>query len=73
MRTVSFQGTALSQSQRRSLEQQQAVARSFVNPILQRQIAEAERRLDDYQRETWYFDYEIKGTPCIAEFMGFTR
>lgn len=82
MRTVSFQGTALSSSQRRALDQQRAIARSFVSPHLERQIQQAQQNLDRYERETWFFDrYDTEqllaalhrhSTISIAEMAGYT-
>lgn len=78
MRTVSFQGTALSESQRRSIAMRQQVQRQFLSAPLQQQVAEIVRVLDERKEQgakperVWFVEYEAKGTLCIAEFMGFT-
>ncbi|BAN48605.1 hypothetical protein [Metapseudomonas resinovorans] len=78
MRTVSFQGTGLSHSQRLRMDQQQAIARSFINPILQAQVDQTIRTLDERKEQgaksekVWFLDYEEKGTPCVAEMAGYT-
>ncbi|MCU9948256.1 hypothetical protein [Pseudomonas sp. PDM13] len=70
----SLQGTALSSSERRSLEQQQAIARTFVNPVLQKQIEQTlvatQAAKESGKRErVWEVIFEARGTPCIAEYM----
>ncbi|MCY1551140.1 hypothetical protein D9M68_874500 [compost metagenome] len=78
MRTVSFQGTSLSESQRRTMAMRQQVQQSFLSAPLQQQVAETVRVLDERKEQgakperVWFLDFEAKGTPCIAEYMGFT-
>ena len=46
MRTVSFQGTQLSASQRRTMAMQQQVRASFLNPTLQTMVDDTFAALD---------------------------
>jgi len=76
MKTVSFQGVQLSKGQRQRLEAEKHV-KSFLNPVLQQQveatIKELQVRKEQGQKpeQIWFPDYQLKGTPSIAEFMGY--
>lgn len=76
MRTVSFQGSRLTESDRRRLAQQQQ-ARAFINPVLQQQVALAEANLArlqaDENRDDPYryrLDHQAKGTPWLGDVFG---
>ena len=78
MKTVSFQGTQLSASERRAVQLRQQV-NSFMNPVLKQSvdaaIAENERKraeqipFDDPYR--YRLDYSEKGTPFVGDAFGF--
>ena len=76
MRTVSFQGVQLTSGQRRRLAEQQQV-KSFMNPILSQQVeqtikaVEARKEQGVKPEKQWFPDFEVHGTSCIAEWMGF--
>lgn len=76
MKTVSLQGIQLSPGQRRMLDQQRHV-REFMNPVLTQQVAETlaviEVRKDQGVKpeKIWFVDRQEKGTPSIAEWMGY--
>lgn len=76
-RTVSFQGTQLSASQRRTMAMQQQVRASFLNPTLQTMVDETFAALDQRKEQgvkperQWFVDREERGTSCVAEWMGY--
>ena len=77
MRTVSFQGSRLTESDRRRLAQQQQ-ARAFINPVLQQQVAQIEANLARLQADEnrvdpyrYRLDYQAKGTPFVGDAFGF--
>lgn len=79
LKTVSFQGAQLTPGQRIRLEQQAAI-RSFINPVLQQQVAAALTALEDFKKspavpykpeKQWFLESQTYGTPSIAEFMGY--
>lgn len=80
MRTVSFQGSQLSPSQRRMLEQQRHV-KSFMNPVLTQQVAETLAFVEKQKEQClqrWVdpnkfniVEFKAKGTPSMAEWMGY--
>lgn len=77
MRTVSFQGTQLSEGQRRQLAFQQQTRTAFLNPILaesvEKSLADTDRRKEQGVKpeRIWFVDRQEKGTVCIAEWMGY--
>ncbi|WP_347506575.1 hypothetical protein [Pseudomonas anguilliseptica] len=77
MRTVSFQGTQLSESQRRNLALQQQVKAPFMNAVLTEQFEKTmavleQRKAQGVKPEKfWFVDRDEKGTTCIADWMGF--
>ncbi|RMQ32031.1 hypothetical protein ALP86_200047 [Pseudomonas amygdali pv. mori] len=76
MKTVSLQGIQLSPGQRRMLEQQRHV-RDFMNPVLTQQVAETLAVIEVRKEQgvkpekIWFLDRQEKGTPSIAEWMGY--
>lgn len=76
MRTVNFQGTALTPGQRRILEQQHHV-RSLMKPALKEQVAqtlavlEARKEQGVKSERIWTLERQETGTTCVAEWMGF--
>ncbi|QHF44951.1 hypothetical protein PspS35_14745 [Pseudomonas sp. S35] len=70
MKTVKFDATVLTAGQRRRLAEQQHVRSSFINPILAQQVEEAIKAVEAL-KERWFFDYEEKGTLCIADWVNF--
>lgn len=78
MKTVSLQGIQLSPGQRRILEQQRHV-KSFMNPVLTRQVAETlaviELRKEQGTKpeKIWFYDRQSswQGTISVAEWMGY--
>ncbi|QQQ52895.1 hypothetical protein JJQ97_12180 [Pseudomonas syringae] len=76
MKTVSLQGIQLSPGQRRMLEQQRHV-REFMNPVLTQQVAETLAVIEVRKEQgtkperIWFLDRQEKGTPSMAEWMGF--
>ncbi|MBK57302.1 MAG: hypothetical protein CML01_00500 [Pseudomonas sp.] len=80
MRTVSFQGTQLSKSQRDRLAFQQQTRAGFLNNHLQQQVDETLAALQARKEQgtppvkperKWFLEYQAKGTPCVAELFGF--
>ncbi|MGX5219387.1 hypothetical protein ACVTMO_12205 [Pseudomonas segetis] len=77
MRTVSFQGTQLSASERRSLELRRQVQASFLNPALQVQVDQTFEYLDKRKEQgakpekIWVLDYSTKGTPFLGDVFGY--
>lgn len=78
MRTVSFKGTQLSASERRSLELRQQVRATFINPVLQAQVDQTLAQLDQRKEQgakperLWFHDRSEKGTPYLGDVFGFT-
>ncbi|WP_080395073.1 hypothetical protein [Pseudomonas syringae] len=76
MKTVSLQGIQLSSGQRRILEQQRHV-REFMNPVLTQQVSETLAVIEVRKEQgtkperIWFLDRQEKGTPSIAEWMGY--
>ncbi|MGN9471540.1 hypothetical protein [Pseudomonas syringae] len=76
MKTVSLQGIQLSPGQRRMLEQQRHV-REFMNPVLTQQVAETLAEIEVRKEQgtkpekIWFLDRQEKGTPSMAEWMGY--
>lgn len=74
---VSFQGLRLTASQRRQLEFQRAASEALHASHLRQQVAETLAELDRRKEQgvkrerVWYLDYEERGTPCIAEMLGY--
>jgi hypothetical protein len=77
MRTVSFQGTQISESQRRALAFQQQSRTAFLNPILaasvEKSLADTDRRKEQgiKPERQWFVERQEKGTSCFAEWMGY--
>lgn len=77
MRTVSFQGTQISASQRRTLAMQQQVRAAFLNVHLQASVDQTIAVLDQRKEQgikperVWSVDRQESGTLCIAEWMGY--
>lgn len=78
MKTVSFQGSQLTTSDRRRLaERQQVVASAFLNPVLQNQLQVAIHRLEERKEQGfkpekfWFVERQEQGTTCVAEWMGY--
>ncbi|MDG9926358.1 MULTISPECIES: hypothetical protein [unclassified Pseudomonas] len=77
MKTVSFQGTQLSASERRRIEQQRQV-RSFLNPHLTQQVDEALAAVDKLREEGNYGENpnkfrlfsETKSAPYVGDLFG---
>ncbi|MCQ3006410.1 hypothetical protein ALP26_200114 [Pseudomonas savastanoi pv. glycinea] len=73
---TSLQGIQLSPGQRRMLEQQRHV-RDFMNPVLTQQVAETLAVIEVRKEQgtkpecIWFLDRQEKGTPSIAEWMGY--
>ncbi|WP_235663245.1 hypothetical protein [Pseudomonas savastanoi] len=73
---TSLQGIQLSPGQRRMLEQQRHV-RDFMNPVLTQQVAETLAVIEVRKEQgtkperIWFLDHQEKGTPSIAEWMGY--
>lgn len=79
-RTVSFQGTQLSQRQRQQLAFQQQSRAAFLNTHLVDQVNETLAAVDRLKEQgippvkperQWTVVYQAKGTPCVAELFGF--
>ncbi|POR87437.1 hypothetical protein [Pseudomonas syringae] len=76
MKTVSLQGIQLSPGQRRMLEHQRHV-REFMNPVLTQQVAETLAVIEVRKEQgakperIWFLDRQEKGTPSMAEWMGY--
>lgn len=76
----SHQGTSLSPGQRRIAEQQRHV-RAFMNPVLSEQVEQTlavMKVLKDQGAKAWVdpnkfniCEYSAKGTPSVAEWMGY--
>ncbi|GEM_PF-1628416 len=80
-RTVSFQGTALSASQRRSLQLRQQVQASMkAAPSILQELDEIDRTIDWEARRYWnlvadfnrygQLEYRQKGTPWVGDTFG---
>lgn len=78
MKTVSFQGTALTESQRRQLAQRQAM-RPFMNSHLSQMVDDTLAAVDKMREEgkqgenpnKFRFEYESKGTPWLGDVFGY--
>lgn len=78
MRTVSFQGVQLSQSERRRLALQQQ-ARSFMNTHLAQQVDQTLEAVDKLREEgtqgenpnKFRFESESRGTPFLGDVFGY--
>lgn len=78
LRTVSFQGTSLTESQRRQLAQRQAI-RPFMNSHLAQQVGATLAAVDRMREEgkqgenpnKFRLEYESKGTPWLGDVFGY--
>lgn len=74
---VSFQGSQLSQGQRRQLEFQRNTQAAFLNPVLSEQVAETIKAVEERKEHglkaerIWFIERQETGTLCVAEWMGF--
>lgn len=71
-----YQGSSLSASDRRRLEQQRLYSRSrsnFLREQTEQTLAELDRRKEQGAKPEplWFLEFEAKGTPCVAELFGF--
>ncbi|WP_241153225.1 hypothetical protein, partial [Pseudomonas viridiflava] len=70
------QGIQLSAGQRRMLDQQRHV-REFMNPVLTQLVAETLAVIEVRKEQgakperIWFLDRQEKGTPSMAEWMGY--
>ncbi|PYD22096.1 hypothetical protein [Pseudomonas savastanoi] len=70
------QGTQLTTKQRHMLDQQRHV-KQFMNPVLTQQVAETLSVIEVRKEQgtkperIWFLDRQEKGTPSIAEWMGY--
>ncbi|RMU52490.1 hypothetical protein [Pseudomonas savastanoi] len=70
------QGTQLTTKQRHMLDQQRHV-KQFMNPVLTQQVAETLAVIEVRKEQgtkperIWFLDRQEKGTPSIAEWMGY--
>lgn len=64
MRTVSFQGTRLTDGQRRRMDKEREMRSAFINPFLTEQVDSTFRAVEAL-KERWFDDYEEKGTLCV--------
>jgi len=77
MSIVSFQGTSLTSKQRLRLAQEKHLKASFINPVLAEQVAvtlaviETRKEQGVKPDKPWEFDYQVFGTPSVAEWMGY--
>lgn len=77
MKTVSFQGTQLSATQRARLAFEQQTRARFLNKPLTDQVNETLAAIEKRKEEgakperQWTVIYQAKGTPCVAELFGF--
>lgn len=77
MKRASFQGTALTSSQRARLAFQQSTRAGFLNSTLQEQVVDIESKLQERKEQgakpekQWYFEFESAGTPFVGEAFGF--
>ncbi|WP_339083283.1 hypothetical protein [Pseudomonas sp. TMP9] len=77
MRTVSFQGTQVSESQRRNLQLRAQVQTSFMAPHLLASVQQTEQLLSERKaagvkpEKLWFVVRDEKGTSCVAEWMGY--
>lgn len=70
MRTVDFQGTRLTEGQKRRMIKERELRSSFINPHLTDQVNSALKAVEAL-KDLWFFDYEEKGTLCIVDWVGF--
>ncbi|MEF9673169.1 hypothetical protein QNM99_17260 [Pseudomonas sp. PCH446] len=77
MKTVSMQGLQLSANDRRNLAFRHQVKQSFMNSVLADQVADTLKAIEVRKEQglkperVWVFDYQERGTLCIAEWMGY--
>jgi hypothetical protein len=77
MRTVSFQGIQLSESQHRNAQLRAQVKASFMSPVLLESVQKTESQLAERKAQGvkpekfWFVDRDEKGTTCIADWMGY--
>lgn len=77
MRTVSFQGTQISASQRSTMAMQQQVRQAFLSVQLQATVDQTIAVLDQRKEQgaiperQWFVERQEQGTSCIAEWMGY--
>lgn len=76
-RTVSFQGTQLSDSQRRNIALRQQVQASFLNQHLTAMVDETFAKLEQRKAQgikperVWFPDRTEKGTPFVGDSFGY--
>ncbi|MGN9399968.1 hypothetical protein [Pseudomonas syringae] len=76
MLVVSLQGCQLTSGQKLRLQQQQHV-KKFMNPVLTQQVTEtlavieARKEQGTKPERIWFLDRQEKGTPSMAEWMGY--
>ena len=75
MRTVSFQGTHLTSSQRRRIAEQQQVRQAFLNPHLAQIVDDVLSRPASPERykkpKEWFLESTARGTPFVGDCFGF--
>lgn len=77
MKTVSFQGTQLTSTQRSRLAFEQKTRAGFLNNNLAAQVNETLAAIEKRKEEgakperQWNVIHQSKGTPCFAEMFGF--
>ncbi|MEF9673204.1 phage/plasmid replication protein [Pseudomonas sp. PCH446] len=76
MKTVSMQGLQLSANDRRNLAFRHQVKQSFMNSVLADQVADTLKAIEVRKEQglkperVWVFDYQERGTLCIANGWG---
>lgn len=76
MRTVSFQGSTLSASERRSLELRQRAMAAVSQTVLQQQVAATLQALEQHKEQggkperVWTTVTNEKGTPWVGDVFG---
>lgn len=78
MRTVSFQGSQITASDRVQIARREQIARSlFLNRVLSDQVAQIIASLDQRKEQRvkpekiWSLDFQSKGTPFVGDVFGF--
>lgn len=77
MITVRFDGARLTASDRRNIEFRKALVASRSNSVLRQSVEQTIQALESRKEQAakpervWVLDYETKGTPCFAEWMGY--
>jgi hypothetical protein len=70
MRTVDFQGTRLTEGQKRRMIKERELSSTFINHHLAESVNSTLKAVEAL-KERWFDDYEEKGTLCIADWVGF--